>query len=78
MWWAFVKIYEDAETVRYLYACESHEPDGEITCEKHSKKAIVTKPSATTPDLPGQIWARKKFWTVIDEGFPDKRTVAIG
>ena len=79
MLWLFVKASETEDLIVYHYSTESKDLDGEIVYNKSSKEWEVTRPCAK--DF-GNTWcidkAEGKFWHVIEEGFPDRRMVAIG
>ncbi len=79
MWWLYVKVEETENRFIYHYSTETKELDGEIIYDKKAKEWKVTRPCAK--DV-GSKWrinkSEEKFWHVAEEGFPDRRMVAIG
>lgn len=79
MWWLYVKVKETEELIIYHYSTETKELDGEIVYKKGPKEWEVTRPCAKDKDSRWCIdKSEEKFWHVIEEGFPDRRMVAIG
>ena len=79
MWWLYIKIEENEDRFVYLYSRESKEPDGEIVYDRKKEEWEVTRPCLKDFNSPFNIdAAERKFWHVVEEGFPDRRMVAIG
>ena len=81
MWWMYVKVFEDENTVRYSFARESYETDGELEYAKGSEEdPRITKDSVTFGEYAD--FEREKiqehFYHVLQEGFPDRKQVACG
>ena len=78
IWW-YEKVEETEELIIYRYARESKDLDGEIVYDKRSEewKLTVRCTNDKESDWNASI-SEEKFRHVVKEGFPDRRTVAIG
>ena len=79
MGWLFVKAAETANQIIYRYSTEAEDLDGEIIFDKVTEEWGISRPSAKDRD---HNWlcmkAEEKFWHVVEEGFPERRMVAVG
>ncbi len=80
MWWIYEKTYEDSTLVRYSYAREDNEMDGEIEYNKESKEVRIIR--ECSGDRANEWCCEKsleKFMAyVAGESFPQRRRVVIG
>ena len=78
MWWLYVKIEESENLIVYHYSTETRDLDGEIVYNKNTREWKVTRP-CIKDDCAWCIGkSEEKFRHVVEEGFPDRRMVAIG
>ncbi len=78
MWWLYVKVDETEDLLIYHYSTETRDLDGEIVYNKRAEEWEVTRPCARDDCAWCIDKTEGKFWHVIEEGFPDRRMVAIG
>ena len=79
MWWLYVKDYETEDRIVYRYSMELYDLDGEIIYDRMTDLFEVTRPCGKDE---GSDWCirrtKEHFWSVIREGFPDRRRVVTG
>ena len=76
MWWLFVKYQETEDEIVYHHSMESNDLDGENVWYKKSQRFDVTRPCRLDADNQWCIGrTRQHFFTLVHEGFPDKRYV---
>ena len=78
MWWFYQKISETDLIVRYSYARESYEPDGELEYNKHAKTVELIKTSETTVNEYEIDKAMRKLFKVVKNGYPETKMIAVG
>lgn len=79
MWWLFELIENEEEYCLYCYARESRTLDGLIRYHKADQSIIVEKACANDADSDFAIrYAKRKFYWIIEEGFPARRLIACG
>ena len=79
MWLLYIKAEENDQQIIYHYSLESNDLDGEIIYDKGKKEFSVTKPCKKDA---GSSWCIRRteehFWSIINEGFPNRRKVVTG
>ena len=74
MIWDYNKVFENEAVIKYNFKWEDDESvSGIIAYDKKSKEIIIENNNKMSFQ-----WVKTNFQFVIDEGFPDKRTVMIG
>lgn len=79
MRWYYKMLEKTPAYYRYAYSRESKDYDGIIVYYIATGKAEIEKPCAVDSDskLKAQS-AIDHFWFVVDDGFPDERSVCCG
>jgi hypothetical protein len=74
--WRFEKLVEDASAVIYEYGYDVPlEVSGIIEYDKTTGEITISKKA--DKDCLNDDWTKEKFYLLIKDGFPDKRTIAI-